>query len=60
MSNNDFLVLKNITKAFGKAVVIDNLDLTIKRGTMVTLLGQNYRIAFGCGVRKSNIRSNIY
>lgn len=42
--NNDFLVLKNITKAFGKAVVIDNLDLTIKRGTMVTLLGPS-----GCG-----------
>ncbi|MGT3003911.1 ferric ABC transporter ATP-binding protein [Pasteurella multocida] len=44
MSNNDFLVLKNVTKAFGKAVVIDNLDLSIKRGTMVTLLGPS-----GCG-----------
>ncbi|PJG84162.1 ferric ABC transporter ATP-binding protein [Caviibacterium pharyngocola] len=44
MSNTDFLVLKNITKAFGKTVVIDNLDLTIKRGTMVTLLGPS-----GCG-----------
>lgn len=44
MSNNDFLVLKNITKSFGKAVVIDNLDLVIKRGTMVTLLGPS-----GCG-----------
>lgn len=43
-NNNDFLVLKNITKAFGKAVVIDNLDLNIKRGTMVTLLGPS-----GCG-----------
>ena len=42
--NNDFLVLKNITKAFGRSVVIDNLDLTIKRGTMVTLLGPS-----GCG-----------
>ena len=42
--NNDFLVLKNVTKAFGKSVVIDNLDLTIKRGTMVTLLGPS-----GCG-----------
>ena len=42
--NNDFLVLKNITKAFGKSIVIDNLDLTIKRGTMVTLLGPS-----GCG-----------
>ena len=42
--NNDFLVLKNITKSFGKATVIDNLDLTIKRGSMVTLLGPS-----GCG-----------
>ena len=42
--SNDFLVLKNITKAFGKSVVIDDLDLTIKRGTMVTLLGPS-----GCG-----------
>lgn len=42
--NDDFLVLKNITKSFGKATVIDNLDLTIKRGTMVTLLGPS-----GCG-----------
>ena len=42
--SNDFLVLKNVTKAFGKSVVIDNLDLTIKRGMMVTLLGPS-----GCG-----------
>ncbi|KAE9525695.1 ferric ABC transporter ATP-binding protein [Testudinibacter aquarius] len=42
--NNDFLVLKNITKSFGQSVVIDNLDLVIKRGTMVTLLGPS-----GCG-----------
>ena len=42
--SNDFLVLKNVTKAFGKSVVIDNLDLTIKRGTLVTLLGPS-----GCG-----------
>lgn len=44
IDNNDFLVLKNITKAFGESVVIDRLDLTIKRGTMVTLLGPS-----GCG-----------
>ncbi|TCP95067.1 iron(III) transport system ATP-binding protein [Cricetibacter osteomyelitidis] len=45
MSQNDnFLVLKNITKAFSKSVVIDDLDLVIKRGTMVTLLGPS-----GCG-----------
>ncbi len=44
IKNDDFLVLKNIHKAFGKAVVIDNLNLNIKRGTMVTLLGPS-----GCG-----------
>lgn len=44
MNNNDFLVLKNVTKSFGKATVIDNLNLTIKKGSMVTLLGPS-----GCG-----------
>ncbi|MGV6988927.1 ferric ABC transporter ATP-binding protein [Testudinibacter sp. P80/BLE/0925] len=42
--HENFLVLKNITKSFAKSVVIDNLDLIIKRGTMVTLLGPS-----GCG-----------
>ncbi|MDO4777834.1 MAG: ferric ABC transporter ATP-binding protein [Cardiobacteriaceae bacterium] len=42
--NSAFLVLKNVTKAFGKSVVIDNLDLAIERGTMTTLLGPS-----GCG-----------
>lgn len=28
---NDFLVLKNVTKSFGKATVIDNLNLSIKK-----------------------------
>ncbi|MFZ7156787.1 ATP-binding cassette domain-containing protein, partial [Avibacterium avium] len=44
MKNNDFLVLKNVTKSFGKAVVIDDLNLSIKQGSMVTLLGPS-----GCG-----------
>ncbi|MDD0824189.1 ferric ABC transporter ATP-binding protein [Mannheimia sp. AT1] len=44
MQQNDFLVLKNITKSFGKATVIDNLNLSIKKGSMVTLLGPS-----GCG-----------
>lgn len=42
--NDDFLVLKNITKSFGKTTVIDNLTLNIRKGTMVTLLGPS-----GCG-----------
>lgn len=41
---NHFLVLKNVTKSFGKSTVIDNLNLSIKQGTMVTLLGPS-----GCG-----------
>lgn len=45
MSNdNNFLVLKNLKKAFGTSVVIDDLNLTIKKGTMATLLGPS-----GCG-----------
>ncbi|HDZ6775456.1 TPA: ferric ABC transporter ATP-binding protein, partial [Mannheimia haemolytica] len=42
--NNDFLVLKNVTKSFGKVTVIDNLNLSIPQGKMVTLLGPS-----GCG-----------
>lgn len=42
--HNHFLVLKNITKFFGKTTVIDNLNLSIRQGTMVTLLGPS-----GCG-----------
>lgn len=43
-TDDDFLVLKNVTKAFGKTVVLDDLDLHIKRGSMITLLGPS-----GCG-----------
>ncbi|AHG80622.1 Fe(3+) ions import ATP-binding protein FbpC [Mannheimia varigena USDA-ARS-USMARC-1388] len=42
--NNDFLVLKNVTKSFGKATVISNLNLSIPKGKMITLLGPS-----GCG-----------
>ena len=43
-ANKAFLVLENVTKSFGKSVVIDHLDLAIERGTMTTLLGPS-----GCG-----------
>ncbi|MEG9530635.1 ferric ABC transporter ATP-binding protein [Mannheimia indoligenes] len=42
--NNDFFVLKNVTKSFGKATVINNLNLSIPKGKMITLLGPS-----GCG-----------
>ena len=38
------IVLKNITKRFGKSVAVDNLNLTIDDGYFITLLGPS-----GCG-----------
>lgn len=38
------IVLKNVTKRFGKAVAVDKLNLTIDNGDFVTLLGPS-----GCG-----------
>lgn len=38
------IILKNITKRFGKALAVDNLDLEIKDREFVTLLGPS-----GCG-----------
>lgn len=36
--------LRNVTKRFGSNTVIDNINLTIPQGQMVTLLGPS-----GCG-----------
>ncbi|MCF7355416.1 ferric ABC transporter ATP-binding protein [Vibrio sp. CK2-1] len=44
MENENFVVLKNICKRFGDKTVIGNLDLEIKKGSLVTLLGPS-----GCG-----------
>ncbi|TNH44192.1 ferric ABC transporter ATP-binding protein [Photorhabdus luminescens] len=44
MTQQNFVELKNVTKRFGSNTVIDNLDLSIPQGHMVTLLGPS-----GCG-----------
>lgn len=35
------IVLKNIEKSFGKRVVLNQLNLTIKKGELVTIMGQS-------------------
>ncbi|WP_237386852.1 ferric ABC transporter ATP-binding protein [Xenorhabdus sp. Sc-CR9] len=44
MTQQHFVELKNVIKRFGNNTVIDSLDLSISRGSMVTLLGPS-----GCG-----------
>ena len=44
MSQKNFVELRNVTKRFGSNTVIDNINLTIPQGQMVTLLGPS-----GCG-----------
>lgn len=44
MSNQNFVELKNITKRFGKNTVIENFNLSVAKGEMITLLGPS-----GCG-----------
>lgn len=44
MEKQNFVVLKNICKRFGNNTVIGDLDLEIKKGSLVTLLGPS-----GCG-----------
>lgn len=44
MSQKNFVELRNVTKRFGSNTVIDNINLTIPQGQMVTLFGPS-----GCG-----------
>ncbi len=44
MTQKNFVELRNVTKRFGSNTVIDNINLTIPQGRMVTLLGPS-----GCG-----------
>lgn len=37
---NDYLKLQGIRKMFGETCVLDNIDLEIREGELVTLLGQ--------------------
>lgn len=41
---NTSIIIKNLTKKFGKVVALDHVNLTIEPGTFVTLLGPS-----GCG-----------
>ncbi len=41
---SEFLVLKNLHKSFGKSHIIQDFNLTLKQGSMTTLLGPS-----GCG-----------
>ena len=36
---SEFLVLKNLHKSFGKSHIIQDFNLTLKQGSMTTLLG---------------------
>lgn len=44
MSNKNYVELRNITKRFGKNTVIENFNLSVAKGEMITLLGPS-----GCG-----------
>ena len=40
MSEN-FLEIKNVSKAFGRNKVLDGINLTVRKGTVLGLMGEN-------------------
>ena len=46
------IILKNVTKRFGKFVAVDNLNLTIPTRSFITLLGPS-----GCGKTTTLLRA---
>lgn len=41
MENNSAITIQGLTKTFGKLKVLDGINLTVQRGTMLALLGPN-------------------
>lgn len=65
MTQKNFVELRNVTKRFGSNTVIDNINLTIPQGQMVTLLGpsgcgKNHHFAPGCRTGKTERRTDLY
>ena len=64
MTQKNFVELRNVTKRFGSNTVIDNINLTIPQGQMVTLLGPSgcgkTTILRGCRAGKTERRANFH
>ncbi len=52
MNNNALIELRNVSKSFGSQVVLDNVNLTINRGEITTIIGMS-------GVGKSVLLKHI-
>ena len=42
--SNSFVSLQNVSLAYGKTVAVSNLDLNVRKGELIALLGPS-----GCG-----------
>ena len=58
MSQKNFVELRNVTKRFGSNMVIDNINLTIPQGQMVTLL--DHHPAPGGRAGKTERRADLH